>query len=258
MRTANFIPAALLLCAGALWAQQELAPTADQGPLPIKPAQPIPDKDGVYTLQDGIAAPVLTSVTPATYPPDSADADHPHVCILSVVVGVDGVPTSVRVNNPNPGPFEESAIAAVKEARFQPGMFNAKPVPVLIRVRVPFFHFTPAFPKVLLHYGQMDNQQAQRDPNRMQPGDTPPKLIHNVEPMYSEQARRQKIQGVVMISMIVTEQGEPADLHVEKSLGYGLDEKALEAASKYRFKPALRDGNPIPMRITVEMNFRLY
>jgi TonB family protein len=58
--------------------------------------------------------------------------------------------------------------------------------------------------------------------------------------------------------MLVTEDGTPTDFRVEKSLGYGLDEKALQAAAKYRFKPAMRDGNPVSQRITVEMNFRLY
>ncbi|MGA2084504.1 MAG: energy transducer TonB, partial [Terracidiphilus sp.] len=86
----------------------------------------------------------------------------------------------------------------------------------------------------------------------------PPILVNNIVPEFSDQARREKIQGVVMVSLLVNEEGVPIDLSVTKGLGYGLDEKALEAVSQYRFKPAMRGGVPVEARITVEVNFRLY
>jgi len=61
----------------------------------------------------------------------------------------------------------------------------------------------------------------------------------------------------VLISLLVGTDGLPTDLHVVKSVGAGLDEKALDSVSKYRFKPAMKDGNPVPARITVEVSFRL-
>lgn len=253
------LPLALLMLATSAGAQQELPPSTDQGPVALKTAAPTPDKDGVYRLDDGITPPVLTNAVAAAYPPDATEADRPHVTILSLVVGVDGVPTNVQIINSHGGPFDEFAIAAVQQSRFQPGTLNGKPVPVLIQVRVPFFHFTTAVPKMMLHYAQPGNLQSRQDnPFRMDPRVTPPKAIFNATPEYSEQARRQKIQGIVILSMLVTEDGLPTDIRLEKSLGYGLDEKALQAAAKYRFKPAMRDGNPVSQRITVEMNFRLY
>jgi periplasmic protein TonB len=78
-----------------------------------------------------------------------------------------------------------------------------------------------------------------------------------VEPEYSEQARREKFGGVVVVSMIVDEEGMPTDLKLVTSIGHGLDEKALEAARQYRFTPALRDGKPVAVRITVELSFRI-
>jgi periplasmic protein TonB len=57
----------------------------------------------------------------------------------------------------------------------------------------------------------------------------------------------------------VDEQGLPTDIRVEKSLGYGLDEKAVECLNLFRFRPAMtRDGEPVAVRINIEMNFRLY
>ena len=259
MRRAFFGAALLVAAVGTAGAQQELAPTTDQGPIAIKPAAPIPDKDGVYRLGDGITPPELVSAVQAAYPPDASESDRPHISILEVVVGIDGVSTSVQAVNPNPGPYEDSAIAAVKQSRFQPGTLNGKPVPVLVRVRVPFFHLAAAIPRVQTHVAQFGNTLAHpRDPMALRPGDSPPKPIHFGSPEYSEQARKLKIQGNVTVSVLVNEDGVPIDPRVEKSLGYGLDEKALEAALQYQFRPAMRDGQPVAVRIMIEESFRLY
>jgi TonB family protein len=57
---------------------------------------------------------------------------------------------------------------------------------------------------------------------------------------------------------MVTEDGLPVDVRIEKSVGHGLDENALQSVSKYRFKPAMKDGKPVAARVAVEVNFRLY
>lgn len=275
MRIAALLPILLMLAAGTAWAQQELAPQTDQGPLAIKPlpagqagsalnmaAQqpPTPDADGVYRLGPGIAPPMLINAVPASYPTDATESDRPHVCILSVVVGVDGNASSVHVVNPNPGPLDDAAIAAVHKSQFQPGMLNGKPVPVLIQVRVPFFHLATAVPRIILRSAQANNRQQawQNDPLPMRNGVMPPRPINFANPEYSDEARRKRIQGVVLVSALVNEEGNPIDYRVEKSLGYGLDEKAVECVSQYRFTPAMRDGQPVAARVTIEVNFRLY
>ena len=86
-----------------------------------------------------------------------------------------------------------------------------------------------------------------------------PVALNTVEAEFSDEARRAKYQGVVLISMIVDTNGMPQNPRVVRALGMGLDEKALEAVRKYRFKPAMKDGKtPVPVMITVEVNFRLY
>jgi TonB family protein len=86
-----------------------------------------------------------------------------------------------------------------------------------------------------------------------------PVALNSVEAEFSDEARRAKYQGVCLISLIVDAQGNPQNPRVVRALGMGLDEKALEAVRKYKFKPAMRDGKtPVPVMITVEVNFRLY
>jgi protein TonB len=86
-----------------------------------------------------------------------------------------------------------------------------------------------------------------------------PQPLLTPEAEFSDEARRAKYQGEVMITLIVDAQGNPINPRVVRPLGMGLDEKALEAVRKYKFKPALRDGKtPVPVLITIAVNFRLY
>jgi len=88
-------------------------------------------------------------------------------------------------------------------------------------------------------------------------GVTAPSVVYKVEPEYSEEARKAKFQGSVLLSIIVDPSGKPRDVRVLRSCGLGLDEKAVEAGMKWRFRPGLKDGKPVAVAATVEVNFRL-
>jgi TonB family protein len=89
-------------------------------------------------------------------------------------------------------------------------------------------------------------------------GMTHPNLVYHPNPEYADKARLKKIQGTVGISMIVTAEGTVRDSVVTTSLDKDLDKKALECVSKWRFDPATKDGQPVAMRISVQVNFHLY
>jgi TonB family protein len=88
-------------------------------------------------------------------------------------------------------------------------------------------------------------------------GVSAPELISKVEPEYSEEARKAKYSGFVLLSIIVNTDGRAEEIRVVKSLGMGLDEKAIEAVQKWRFKPGRSKGVPVKVRAQVEVNFRL-
>jgi len=88
-------------------------------------------------------------------------------------------------------------------------------------------------------------------------GVSAPSVLSKVEPEYSEEARKAKWQGTVVLSLVVDDQGRPQNLKVLHSLGLGLDQKAIEAVEKWRFKPGMKDGKPVPVMATIEVNFRL-
>ena len=85
-----------------------------------------------------------------------------------------------------------------------------------------------------------------------------PRAIYNPEPEYSDEARRVKHQGVVVLSLVVDSQGQARNIRVARSLGMGLDEKAIDAVKKWRFAPGTKDGLPVAVQVNVEVNFRLY
>lgn len=89
-------------------------------------------------------------------------------------------------------------------------------------------------------------------------GVSAPRAVFTPDPDYSEEARKAKYQGTVVLWMIVGPDGHPRDVKIARSLGMGLDEKAIEAVRKWKFEPAQKDGQPVAVQINVEVNFRLY
>ena len=89
-------------------------------------------------------------------------------------------------------------------------------------------------------------------------GVSSPVLVYQVEPEFSEEARRAKFMGVVTVDIIVNPQGLPQNIRVVRGVGMGLDQKAVEAVKQYRFKPAMEAGKPVAVEMYVEVNFQIF
>jgi TonB family protein len=89
-------------------------------------------------------------------------------------------------------------------------------------------------------------------------GVSAPKIIYKVDPEFSEEARKNKWQGTVVLKVVVGVDGKTHEISVLRSLGMGLDEKAVEAARLWRFDPGMKDGRPVPVEVNMEINFHLY
>ncbi len=92
---------------------------------------------------------------------------------------------------------------------------------------------------------------------RIGPGMTPPVPFYSPDPEYSDDASKARWGGTVRLSMVVDQSGQPTNIRVITPLGLGLDQKAIEAVQKWRFKPGMKDGQPVPVQASVEVNFRL-
>jgi len=94
-------------------------------------------------------------------------------------------------------------------------------------------------------------------PSRVGGGVAAPVLLSKVEPEYSEEARVAKIQGTAVLTVVIGVDGHAADITLARSIGFGLDEKALDAVTQWQFKPGAQNGLPVPVSAQIEVNFRL-
>jgi TonB family protein len=92
---------------------------------------------------------------------------------------------------------------------------------------------------------------------RVGKGVSAPVLIHKREPEYSEDARVARYQGTAVLFVAIGTDGSPHDIRVVRSLGFGLDENAIDAVSDWKFQPGMKDGVPVTVAATIEVNFRL-
>lgn len=88
-------------------------------------------------------------------------------------------------------------------------------------------------------------------------GVTAPIVIFQVEPQFSEEARKAKFSGVVVLDIVVDAAGSPRDIRVVHGAGLGLDEQAIEAVRQWRFKAGTKGGKPVAVHARVDVNFRL-
>jgi TonB family protein len=90
-------------------------------------------------------------------------------------------------------------------------------------------------------------------------GITLPQVVREVKPAYTADAMRAKVQGAVWLECIVMPDGSVGDVRVTRSLDpiFGLDQEAIKAAKMWRFKPGMRQGEPVPVIITIELTFTL-
>jgi len=86
----------------------------------------------------------------------------------------------------------------------------------------------------------------------------PPRVTYQREPEFSESARAAKFQGVVILMLVVNKDGTPTKVRIAQPVGYGLDEKAVEAVESWKFTPGEKDGLPVNIEIAVEVSFHLY
>jgi len=98
-----------------------------------------------------------------------------------------------------------------------------------------------------------------KGPYRAGNGVLPPRVLRKVDPQYSADAMRAKIQGAVLLSAVVLPDGSVTDIRIIRSLdrSFGLDTKAIEAARQWRFLPGTRQGEPVPVLVNIELEFNL-
>jgi TonB family protein len=275
MRRAGLLVAFLALTASAAWPQGEIAPTTQDGPMNIKPPVPRPDKDGVYSPGPGIPAPIVLARVPAVYPADAPADGIEGECVLSTVIGADGVPANIQVVHTNGTAFDAAAIEAVKQSKFAPGTLDGKPVPVHIFVRTRFFNDRRiAYPRILNRYdSNSDPSQSTQNgastsapaaptpPGRVNvyavgPGLTAPELLPPEAVQFPAEKCKEKLDGKALLSLVVDEAGNPRNIQFLRPIGTDLDQFARRVVAADRFKPATKNGTPVAVAQSAEVDLQ--
>jgi TonB family protein len=197
-------------------------------------------QDKAPDQKDSVSPPKLIKKTEPQYTEQATADQISGLVLLSLTVGADGVPKDISVVKGLGAGLDEKAIDAVSEWRFTPAMKNSVPVATKAQVTVNF---------KLCH--------DDCGPANAKGGISQPVLISKTEPQYTDKARRDRISGRVHLSLIVDEHGIPTNIAVISPLGDGLDQKAIEAVTRWRFKPATKNGVPVAAKAQVEVSFRL-
>jgi TonB family protein len=168
--------------------------------------------------------------------------------ILEAAVDLEGHVKVLRVLKGLGYGLDERAIGSVLDWKFAPATKDGVPVEAITQIDVDFKLPPPRFdPKdgaQILIFGQFPNMK-------------PPLIISRVEPQYSEEAKAAHYQGTVTVQAIVHNDGTLTVEKVLRELGMGLDESAVSALEQWKFKPATREGEPVPVQLNVEVNFNL-
>jgi TonB family protein len=108
------------------------------------------------------------------------------------------------------------------------------------------------------HVAQLSpKRQATAQAAKVGNGVAAPALLHKIEPSYSPEARAVKVQGTVVLSVVIGTDGKAGDIQLSQGVGFGLDEQALDAVTQWTFEPGTRGGMAVPVQASIQVNFRL-
>ncbi|HLK53053.1 MAG TPA: energy transducer TonB [Candidatus Angelobacter sp.] len=103
-----------------------------------------------------------------------------------------------------------------------------------------------------------DDSTASETIYEVKNGVLPPRATYTPAPEFSVAARKAKFQGTVIVQIVIDKRGDVTRIKLDRGAGYGLDENAMEAVKIWRFTPATKDGQPVAVRMKIEVSFNLY
>ena len=203
----------------------------------------------------GVVAGLLISKVSPVYPPIARQARVQGSVVLKALIAKDGTIAKLELISGHPM-LAPAAIDAVKQWRYRPYLLNGEPVEVETQIQVNFTLSGDPPPT-----GGSPAASPAGDSGgvyHIGAGVSAPAIISKVEPSFTEEARRAKKSGTCVLKLIVDTTGHPQNIQVVRPLGFGLDQKAIEAVQQWRFQPGLKDGKPVNVEIGLEVEFRLY
>jgi TonB family protein len=212
-------------------------------PFRLKPAGPWVLAASVFSAQLSSGAVATTKPELLQYAaPDPAVCSAHEYVEVNLQIGSDGVPADIQIAADAAGGLRDGVLKAVQSWRFRAATRNGSD--------------SPGSGRVLLECHPAETLAA-LSPIYSGAVVDPPALLFRLEPEYSEEARKAKLQGPITLSLVVGTDGRVSVVQVLRSLGMGLDEQAIGAVMQWRYKPGTKDGKPVRVTAQVTVNFSL-
>jgi TonB family protein len=239
--------------------------------LPSAPAVMAPQQQPVR-IGGQIGEPKKIKHVAPAYPDIALSARVQGIVIVEAVIGTDGRVVEAKVLRPV-ALLDQAALDAVYQWEFTPTLLEGVPVPVIMTVTVNFrldengqlLLAPPPPPAPPAPPAPPESMLAPPPPPEWNPGDPPlriggqvkePKKIKHVAPVYPPEAQQSRVQGIVILELQIDQDGRVADARIVRPVAL-LDQAALEAVMQWEFTPTVINGQPVPVIMTVTVNFTL-
>jgi len=230
--------------AGAPEPPSNASPSTGPGAQP----NPAPIPSGPVRVSSGTMAGQVIHQTPPVYPADAKAAGIQGTVVLKAIIGKDGTVENLTVVS-GPKELQKSALEAVSQWQYKPFLLNGQPIEVQTTINV---NYT---------FGASDsgaNPGPQSSVTPTEPVSSMPQVIYKVQPEYTEMARQAKVHGVVLLNLVVDKQGHPENVHVVKGLEPSLNQNAIAAVERYRFRPAFENGESVERAVNLEVRYEIF
>jgi len=183
--------------------------------------------------------------TPPLYSDEARSQGIEGKVIVEVTVTPDGKAMALQVVRGLGHGLDQNALLAVRDWHFVPATLNGRSIQGTTRVDVEFS----------LKNAELNELIANDMATRIGPGVTPPQVVHRVDPVYPANMTTPKPEGSVVLDAVIAENGIPHVIRVIRSLDWQFDEIAINALKEWRFSPAIKDGDPVKIRMNVAVEF---
>jgi TonB family protein len=212
----------------------------------VRASAPEANRDlSTFTESNETLPHVVEYTTPPLYSDEARTRGIEGTVTVELRVGIDGRAKDLHVIRSLGFGLDENALLAVRDWRFVPAKRKGLQVETMTQVDVEFN----------LRNVELNEVIANDMATRVGPGVVPPQIIHRVEPKSAQQVPSQTSLEAVLLDAVIQEDGIPRVVRVLQSLGWEVDESAITALEQWRFSPAMKNGMPIKVRMSVEMTF---
>jgi TonB family protein len=195
-----------------------------------------------YPVGGDVKAPVAVVHVDPVYPEEARRERVSGMVILETIIDHNGVVKDITVRKGLPHGLSEAAVDAVKQWVFKPGTINGEAVDVIFNLTINF---------------RLEKKDSDDAPLRVGGDVRAPVVMEKVEPVYTEEARKARIKGIVIVEAVIGRDGLVKNASVLKPLPFGLDQAAVDAVKQWKFKPGTLDGKPVDVIFNLTVNFRL-